>query len=62
LTKASLDTINTRLNTLLDLSNTATSTSNITKCLNIFSLKSESFFEFNAITFSRVQITYLLFA
>jgi hypothetical protein len=62
LVKASLDPISTRLNTLLDSSGNSTATVSITKGLNAFSLKAESFREFNATTFTRVQITYLLFA
>jgi len=61
LVKISLDTISTKLSVLLDSSNSTNVTVNINKSLNIFSLKSESFREFNTLLFTRAQITYLLY-
>jgi len=58
LTKASMDNINNRV--VLD-SSQFINTSSITKNLSILSLKYESFREFNASVFTRVQISYLLY-
>jgi hypothetical protein len=61
LTKASLDTINTKLVSLLDSSNNSGVSTNITKRLNVFSLKSESVRDFHNVVFTQAQITYLLY-
>jgi len=61
LTKASLDNINTKLNSLLD-SNSSAVMSSINKNLTTCSIKSEGFREFNILIFTRTQITYLLYA